>query len=260
MTRSTGDPAYWQKTHEPLNVALNFVVRQFWTKNPPIDDLQLQYIPHYAGKHCLQTVRLSRLANEGGAHAAAVGLLRDAVEALSVVALAVSHHPDKLGLLTNWNEEKVRPGDLRKHLEREVWPTISTKGLWGQPWSSFWADFSSAVQPYAHFTPLRMRWHQRIEIIDGKWHFWINHPDGDFELYRGARIVAFQLLVFWAFAELLCAFDAAPDDVLRRIRSLACDARQWLEKNEVFFHGEKWEVQLMPFIYPTESRYWEEKP
>jgi hypothetical protein len=101
-----------------------------------------------------------------------------------------------------------------------------------------------------------MRWHQHVQIIDGEWHIWINHPSGDFEIYRGARVVAFQLLIFWAFAELVCTFNAAPRDQISRLTSLADDARQWLSTNEVFFQGEKWEVQLMPFVYPTGSQYW----
>jgi len=101
-----GDPEYWQKTHEPLHLELQAVVRGSWVDSPPVPELQLQYIPHYAGKHCLESVRLSRLANEGGAHAVGVGLLRDAVEALSLVALGISRDPDKVRLLGKWNDER----------------------------------------------------------------------------------------------------------------------------------------------------------
>lgn len=253
-----GDPDYWKKTHEPLNLELQSVVRGSWADRPPIPDFQLQFIPHYAGKHCLETVRLSRLANEGGAHAVAVGLLRDAVEALSLAALAISHDPDKVRLLNQWNEERLSAGQLRQYLEAQVWPQVSITGLWGESWASFWESLARSVQPYAHFSPLRMRWHQRVQIIDGKWHVWINHPSGDFEPYRAARVVAFQLLLFWAFAELVCVFEAAPRDQLLRLTSLAQDARQWLSMNEVFFQGKKWEVQLLPFVYPTGSHYWNE--
>jgi len=251
-----GDPDYWKKTHEPLNLELQSIVRSAWADHPPVDDLQLQFIPHYAGKHCLEVVRLSRLANEGGAHAVAVGLLRDAVEALSLVALGISHDSDKVSLLNQWNEDRLNPGELRKHLEAKVWPQVSITGLWGESWDSFWESFARSVQPYAHFTPLRMRWHQHMQIIDGKWHLWINHPSGDFEVYRGARVVAFQLLIFWVFAELVCVFDAAPRSQISRLTSLAGDARQWLSTNEVFFQGEKWQVQLMPFVYPNGSQNW----
>jgi len=218
--------------------------------------LQLRYIPHYAGKHCLQSIRLSRLANEGGAHAVAVCLLRDAVEALSLVALGISQDPDKVRLLNQWNEERLSAGELRKHLEAKVWPQVGIKGLWGESWDLFWASLALSVQPYAHFSPLRMRWHQHVQIIDGRLHIWINHPSGDFELYSGARVSAFQLLVFWAFAELVCAFNAATRNQLLRLTSFASDARQWLSTNEVFFQWEKWEVQLMPFVYPTGIQYW----
>jgi hypothetical protein len=102
-----------------------------------------------------------------------------------------------------------------------------------------------------------MRWHQHIQIVNGKWVLWVNHPGGDADLYRGARISAFQLVVFWVFAEIVCVFGAAPEIQLSRLRPLADQARQWLSTNEVFFHGEKWEVQLMPFVYPTSPRYWD---
>lgn len=251
-----GDPEYWQKTHEPLNVGLQRVVRGAWANHPPVADLQLQFIPHYAGKHCLESVRLSRLANEGGAHAVAVGLLRDAVEALSLVAVGICPNSDKVSILCQWNDEELRPGEIRQYLENHVWPDVTNLGLWGESWASFWRNFARSVQPYAHLTPLRLRWHQHVEIINGKWHFWINHPAGDFELYRAARIVAFQLLVFWAFAELVCAFAAAPDDQLTQLKPMADDARRWLSTTEVFFQGQQWEVQLLPFVYPMSSRYW----
>jgi len=251
-----GDPEYWQKTHEPLNLELQLVVRKSWVDRPPVKELQLQFIPHYAGKHCLESVRLSRLANEGGAHAVGVGLLRDSIEALSLVALSICHDPEKIRILEQWNEEKLSAGEIRKYLDSKVWPTVKISGLWGESWASFWESLSRSVQPYAHFSPLRMRWHQHVQIIDGKWHIWVNHPGGDFELYRGARISAFQLLVFWAFAEIVCTFDAAPAEQLSNLLSHAHKARQWLSTNEVFFQGDKWEVQLMPFVYPTGPQYW----
>lgn len=251
-----GDPEYWQRTHEPLNLELQRVVRESWANQPPVADLQLQFIPHYAGKHCLESVRLSRLANEGGAHAVAVGLLRDAVEALSLVAVGICSDPEKVRVLSQWNDDKLSAGGIRQYLEGRVWPTLTILGLWGESWASFWESLARSVQPYAHFSPLRMRWHQHVQIINGKWHFWINNPTGDFELYRGARISAFQLLVFWAFAEIVCAFAAAPAAELSQLTPMAEDARRWLSTNEVFFQGEKWDVQLMPFVYPTDARYW----
>jgi len=254
--KPNGNPNYWRQTHEPLNLALQKLVRQTWVDIPPIKDLQLQYIPHNSGKHCLESMRLSRLANEGGAHAVAIGLLRDAVETLSLVAVSTCQNTNRVEILKKWNNGKKTAGEIRKYLESDVWPTVAVTGLWGETWQAFWSDFANSVQKYSHFTPERMQWHQHVEIMDGKLHFWINHPAGDCELYRGARITAFQLLVFWAFAEIACTFQASAPEDLPGLKSLASDARDWLANNEVFRSGGKWEVQLGPFIYPEDAQYW----
>ena len=106
-----GDPDYWKKTHEPLNLEFKSVVRSTWADHPPVTDLQLQFIPHYGGKHWLESVRLTRLANEGGAHAVPVGLLRDAVETLLLMALGISQDPDKVRLLNRWDKEQLGAGE-----------------------------------------------------------------------------------------------------------------------------------------------------
>jgi len=148
-----GHPQYWANHHEPLHIALLRVVRGFWCDSPPVNDLQLQFTAHYAGKHCLESVVVSRLANEGGAHAVAVGLLRNAVESLTLVAISICNHPDKIAVLQKWNEEKIAHGQLRQILERDVRPSTPLKGLWNQTWIEFWASLARAVQPYAHFSP-----------------------------------------------------------------------------------------------------------
>jgi len=225
-------------------------VRGYWGQNPPVNDLQLQFTAHYAGKHCLESVVASRLANEAGAHAIAVGLLRHAVEALDIVAISICHHPDKLAILQRWNDEKISQGDVRRILEKDVWPLTPLKGLWNQPWADFWKSLSKAVQPYAHFSPPLMRWHQRVEMRGGKFFFWINYPGGDYEQYRGDRIAYFQLLVFWAFAEIVRAFHAAPENDLHSLATLADSSGQKLSASPVFFKGEGWDIQLIPFVFP----------
>jgi hypothetical protein len=247
-----GDPHYWTKHHEPLHLALLSIVRKEWANSPPINDLQLQFVAHYAGKHCLESVVIARLANEGGAHAVAVGLLRNAVESLSVVAMAISNYPEKVKMLERWNTEKVSPGKLREALETHVWPKVDLKGLWNQTWSDFWRSLARAVQPYAHFSPPLMRWHQRAEMKNDKFHLWINHPEGDFEQYRADRIATFQLLIFWVFAEMVCAFGAAPQFDIDNLRALSNLSKLKLSTSEVFFSGKDWEVQLLPFVFPRQ--------
>jgi hypothetical protein len=96
-----------------------------------------------------------------------------------------------------------------------------------------------------------MRWHQRAEMKNDKFYFWINHPEGDFEQYRADRIATFQLLIFWAFAEMICAFGAAPQFDIDNLRALSNMSKLKLSTSEVFFSGKDWEVQLLPFVFPT---------
>lgn len=95
-----------------------------------------------------------------------------------------------------------------------------------------------------------MRWHQRAEMHEGEFLLWINYPEGDYEQYRADRIATFQLLVFWAFAEIICAFDAAPKVDLQTLSTIADSARTQLESAPIFFSGEKWDIQLILFIFP----------
>lgn len=252
-SKNIGDPLYWAKHFEPLHIALAKVVRGHWVKEPPVMDLQLQYTAHYAGKHCLESVVASRMANEGGAHAVAVGLLRHAIEALNIVAISICHNPRKVAILQQWNDEKISQGDVRKILENEVWPLEPFTGLWNQSWTEFWRSLNKSVQPYAHFSPLMLRWHVKAEMRDGKLLFWINHPEGDAEQYKGDRIAYFQLLVFWTFAEIVRVFNAALKDDLTSLAALADEGRQKLSTSPFFFKDEEWDIQLLPFVFPKDE-------
>ena len=55
-------------------------------------------------------------------------------------------------LLLDWKNGKKSHGEVRKALERAVWPRYGV-GLWSEPWSDFYANLARAVQPYAHYTP-----------------------------------------------------------------------------------------------------------
>lgn len=254
-SKELGDPLYWAKHFEPLHIALLRIVRGYWGQNPPVSDLQLQFTAHYAGKHCLESVVVSRLANEAGAHATAVGLLRHAVEALDIVAISICHHLDKVAILQRWDDEKISQGDIRRILEEDVWPMTPLKGLWNQSWADFWKSLSKAVQPYAHFSPPLMRWHQKVEELGDKLVFWINDPRGDAEQFKADRIAYFQLLVFWAFAEIVRAFRAAPDADLDSLTTLADSSRQKLASSPTFFTGGSWDTQLLPFVWLKNERY-----
>jgi hypothetical protein len=167
--------------------------------------------------------------------------------------MGISPYEHKVALLEKWEKEKKSQGEIRRALEQHVWPQVPIQGLWGESWSDFWRDLSGAVQPYAHFSPPLMRWHQRAEMKGDKFYFWVNHPSGDFEQYRGDRIATFQLLVLWTFAELVCVFRAAPEPELGVLMDLVNRTKPGLAKAPVFFQKEKWSIQLLPFVFPRKA-------
>jgi hypothetical protein len=60
-------------------------------------------------------------------------------------------------LLEAWKTGKKSQGELRRALQREIWPSYGT-GLWNEPWAEFYANLAQAVQPYAHYTQQLQGW------------------------------------------------------------------------------------------------------
>ena len=85
----------------------------------PIDLQPLGYnaLCHHAG--CLQS---SMMANEKGKHSAAVCLVRQSVESLTIVEISLQESAFSKPLLEGWKAGKKKHGDLRKALEKDIWP------------------------------------------------------------------------------------------------------------------------------------------
>lgn len=105
----------------------------------------------------LDSMLLANQANRDGMHANALALLRSGVEAISVIELTISKHPDAESVLAKWNEDRISAGKLRGWLQENVWPGYGT-GLWDEPWSAFMREFAGAVQPYAHYGRSLAQW------------------------------------------------------------------------------------------------------
>ena len=49
-------------------------------------------------------------------------------------------------------------GEIRKHLEQEVWHHFHQVGLWSETWSEYYRSINRAVQDYSHYTHGLMGW------------------------------------------------------------------------------------------------------
>ena len=105
----------------------------------------------------LDTMLLANQANRDGMHVNALSLLRQCIEAISVLELTLSRHVETDAMLENWNADSVSAGKLRAWLQDNVWPRYG-RGLWTEPWSTFMREFAGAVQPYAHYGRSLAQW------------------------------------------------------------------------------------------------------
>lgn len=85
---------------------------------PDLQSLAELAICHHAG--CLEA---SDHANRRGKHSAAVCLVRQSVEALTIAEIGLQPPAFAEPLLLGWKEGKKSHGELRKALEKDVCPT-----------------------------------------------------------------------------------------------------------------------------------------
>ena len=109
----------------------------------------------------LDTLLLANQANREGMHANALALLRQCVEAISIIELGLCGHADAEATLLKWDADDLTPGKLRSWLQANVCSKYGA-GLWSEPWSTFMREFASAVQPYAHYGRNLAQWQLRL--------------------------------------------------------------------------------------------------
>ena len=81
---------------------------------------------HHAG--CIEA---GNDANRNGKHSAAMSLIRQSMEALSIVEISLKEPSFAEPLLQSWRADKIQHGNLRKKLEAKIWPNYG-KGLWDE--------------------------------------------------------------------------------------------------------------------------------
>ena len=113
----------------------------------------------------LDTLLLANRANRDGMHANALVLMRQCVEAISVIELSLCGHPGAEDVLLKWDADDLTPGKLRAWLEKNVWPQYGL-GLRGESWSTFMREFAGAVQPYAHYSSGLAQWQLRLHRFE----------------------------------------------------------------------------------------------
>src|SRR6202030_483542 len=119
--------------------------------------MHLDLMPECAAIHLMHCMEASIETNRRGRHAVAISLVRQCVEAMSLIDVGLQGQHYRDTLLEGWSNETKSQGEIRKALERDVWDRYGC-GLWTETWGEFFGEFARAVQPYAHDTQLLQGW------------------------------------------------------------------------------------------------------
>jgi hypothetical protein len=128
-------------------------------------DISIRLFPEQAFWFLSNTLLIANQANRKGMHANALAITRLCVEAITIVELGLVGTPDAANLLSQWSNHKKKPGELRSWLEANAWGNYG-RGMWDETWATFFANFSRAIQPFAHYSGLLAQWQNRTHNFE----------------------------------------------------------------------------------------------
>lgn len=175
----------------------------------------------------------------------AVCLLRQCVEALTLVDVGLQVPPLKNRLLACWNEGTKTVGGLRAELAEGPWKTYGP-GLWGECWEDFFGNLAGAVQPYAHYTPELKGWQIGVVSFDGTNRFVFRTAASNPDPLKATRLSLMQAIVVWTSASLLLHNRQGAIDVPTREQTN--DLRQAIAGSDLLFKSKNWADELVPHV------------
>lgn len=207
-------------------------------------DFHVTQLPSLALNHYAHSLQTSIEINREGRHAVAISLLRQAIEALTIVELGLVDSEFSYPLLERWDSGKKSHGELRQALERTVWPSYGA-GLWDEPWSEFYARLAKSVQPYAHCSPELIQWNLAALSDASSGHFVAG--TGLYDATKASRLTLFHILAGWTLGRILVANRPPPNPLVPADTISALGAG--LASSEFLMPGEDWSVQLWPHMF-----------
>ena len=212
-------------------------------------NLTIALIPTCALHHIMGCLTASRSARRACSPAIAIGILRQSVEALSLVDMGLQEATFSESLLQEWAAGKRTNGAIRQVLEKHVWGRYGN-GLWTESWTEFYASLARAVQPYAHYSFGLVQWQMAVPELsrnDGDRfsgvaavHPYVSDPT------KLARIALFELLMVWVIGRLVIAnkSNCVSHDSTAAIAALG----DHLRSSPLLFQLAGWETQFLPHV------------
>lgn len=214
-------------------------------------DIQLMAelaICHHAG--CLEA---GIHANRRGKHSAAICLVRQSLEALTIAEIGLQPPVFAEPLLLRWKEGKSSHGELRKALEEDVWSSYGS-GLWDETWAEFYGNLARAIQPYAHYTSELQGWQFASVKQEGKQTFIAMCGLETYDPLQATRVTLFHTLLTYMLGRILLVHGENPDVLSRRADIL--ELGQALGSSKLLFQRGEWWKQLSPHMFFKPGHDW----
>jgi len=237
-----GDELMWPLIGMGVALARNVALS---TDLKPVLELSLC---HHAG--CIEA---AGYANRRGKHSAAMCLVRQSLEALTVVEIGLQKPAFAAPLLAAWKTGKKSQGELRRALERDIWPSYGT-GLWNEPWAEFYANLAQAVQPYAHYTQELQGWQFVTLSVDHDGSAIETTGLETYDPLKATRITFFHMLLTWMLGRILLT-NGQSRDVLQR-RGEIVRLGHALRSSKLLFQQAEWWAQLTPNFWFKPGHDW----
>jgi hypothetical protein len=222
-------------------------------RQSPLSSADLSSLPELALLHHAGCLETAGEANRRGKHSAAVCLVRQSVEALTIFELGLQPKSFAEPLLSAWKSGKKSHGHLRQALETEVWQSYGG-GLWDEPWSEFYGNLARAVQPYAHYTAELQGWQFVTLDYEGGTEFTATYGLETYDAVLATRVTLLQMILTWMLGRLLLIQGGNPDVVTHREQIE--ELRDALASSKLLFNRGDWSVQLAPHILFKPGHSW----
>ncbi len=215
---------------------------------------ELWALPELALCHHANCLRASIHANGEGCHSAAICLVRQSIEALTVFEIGIQPPDFAVPILSSWNDGNKSHGELRKALEKDVWPAYGT-GLWDERWADFYGNLARAVQPYAHYTPKLSGWQYVTVESDDKGAL-VSFGLVTQDPLKMTRIALFHMLLTWMLGRILLVHGKNTDALDRRASIMLLG--QTLGQSKLLHHRGDWWMQLAPGMFFRAGHNWKD--
>jgi len=216
------------------------------TNNFNPSDLQVQPIPFMSVLHFNACLSLSINANVKGWHSAAICLLRQCVEALSIIEIGLQDTKYAEPMLLDWSEGKKSHGELRKSLSVDVWPSYGS-GLWDEKWSEYFTNLAKAVQPYAHYSHETQGWQWVNLQLLSESSFIVGMGPSTYDPLKASRLTLMHILVGWTLTKIL--LESGKSENINKYRDLIESLRDEVAKSKLLFKGKDWATQFLPIVF-----------